>query len=450
MNVIHENTDALNAVLKVSVEQADYELKVEQKLKDYRKKAAIKGFRPGKAPASLISKLYKVPVMVEEVNQLVSESISKYITESKINILGEPLPSETQAKIDWDNDKNFEFAFDMGLAPEFEIKLSKRDKVPFHTIKVDKKMRDGYIENILSRYGSYVDSDVAADNGLLKVMLTELTENEEPKEGGISVENASVAVSLVADKDEQKKMVGSKVGDILTINVNKSFPNETDRASLLNIKKEELANISPIFQATVTEVKKYQNAELNQELFDKIYGEGTVKDTEEFNAKLDEDIKANLKGESEQKFYMDMREKLVEKFAIELPKEFLIRWFVAVNEGKFTREQVETDYPNFENDLKWQLIRDKIAQEQDYKVEEDEILNVAKSHVYSMMMQYGMSQLPDDFIENYAKDLAKKPEERRKFAERILENKVVGWVKEAIKLDEKEVSADEFNKLIKK
>ena len=446
MNVIHENTDALNAVLKVSVEQADYETSVEQKLKDYRKKATIKGFRPGKAPASLINKLYRAPILVEEVNKLISESISNYISESKINILGEPLPSETQEKIDWENDKNFEFTFDMGLAPEFEIKLTKRDKVPFYTIKVDKKMREGYIENILNRYGTYVDADTANEKGLLKVMLTELNENEEPKEGGISVENASVAVSLVADQDEQKKLIGTKVGDILVIDVNKSFPNETDRASLLNIKKEELSSISPVFQATVTEVKDYAKAELNQELFDKIYGEGTVKTEDEFNAKLDEDIKANLLGESEQKFYVDMRE----KFAIELPKEFLIRWFVAVNDGKYTRDQIETDYPSFENDLKWQLIRDKIAQEQEFKVEEEEILNVAKSHVYGMMMQYGMSQLPEDFIDNYAKDLVKKPEERRKFAERILENKVVGWVKEAIKLDEKEVSADEFNKLIKK
>lgn len=450
MNVIHENTDALNAVLKVSVEQADYETSVDQKLKDYRKKAVIKGFRPGKAPSTLINKLYRVPIMVEEVNKLVSESISNYISESKINILGEPLPSETQEKIDWDNDRNFELTFDMGLAPEFEVKLTKRDKVPFYTIKVDDKMREGYIENILNRYGTYVDAETANEKGLLKVTLTELAENEDPKEGGITVENASVAVTLVADQDEQKKLIGSKVGDILTIDVNKSFPNETDRASLLNIKKEELATINPVFQATVTEVKDYVKAELNQELFDKIYGEGTVKTNEEFNAKLDEDIKANLLGESEQKFYVDMREKLIEKFSIELPKEFLIRWFVAVNDGKYTREQIETDYPSFENDLKWQLIRDKIAQEQEFKVEEEEIQNVAKSQVYSMMMQYGMSQLPEDFIDNYAKDLVKKPEERRKFAERIIENKVVGWVKEALKLDEKEVSTDEFNKLIKK
>lgn len=449
MNVIHENTDALNAVLKVSVEPNDYEQNVEQKLKEYRRKAAIKGFRPGKAPATLINKLYRIPIMVEEVNKLISNSISNYITESKINILGEPLPSESQKKIDWETEKSFEFVFDMGLAPEFEIKLSKRDKVNYYIIKVDKKMREGYIENILSRSGSYVDAETASDKGLLKVMLTELTENEEPKEGGISVDNASVAVSLVADADEQKKMIGSKVGDILVVDVVKSFPNETDRASLLNVKKDDLSGVGNLFQATVTEVKQYVNAELNQELFDKMYGEGVVNSIDEFNTKLDEEISRNLRGNSEQKFYMDMRDKLIDKFEVELPKDFLIRWFVAVNDGKYTREQIETDYPTFEKDLKWQLIRDKIAQTQEFKIEEEEISTAAKSHVYGLMMQYGMSQLPDTFIENYANDLMKKPEERRKFAERVLENKVVDWVKENVKLEEKEVSTEEFNKLIK-
>lgn len=449
MNVIHENTDALNAVLKVSVEPNDYEQNVEQKLKEYRRKAAIKGFRPGKAPATLINKLYRIPIMVEEVNKLISNSISNYITESKINILGEPLPSESQKKIDWETEKSFEFVFDMGLAPEFEIKLSKRDKVNYYIIKVDKKMREGYIENILSRSGSYVDAETASDKGLLKVMLTELTENEEPKEGGISIDNASVAVSLVADADEQKKMIGSKVGDILVVDVVKSFPNETDRASLLNVKKEDLSTVGNLFQATVTEVKQYVNAELNQELFDKMYGEGVVNSIDEFNTKLDEEISRSLRGNSEQKFYMDMRDKLIDKFEVELPKDFLIRWFVAVNDGKYTREQIETDYPTFEKDLKWQLIRDKIAQTQEFKIEEEEISNAAKSHVYGLMMQYGMSQLPDTFIENYANDLMKKPEERRKFAERVLENKVVDWVKENVKLEEKEVSTEEFNKLIK-
>jgi len=449
MNVTHQNTDALNAVLKVNIDQADYEEKVEQKLKDYRKKAAIKGFRPGKAPASLISKFYRIPIMVEEVNKLVSESISNYISENKLNILGEPLPSESQVKFDWETDKNFEFSFDLGMAPEFELKLSKRDKVPFYSIKVDKEMRDTYIESICSRNGSYVDSEVAAEKSLLKVFLTELNASEEPKENGVSVENASVAVTLVADKDEQNKMIGAKAGDILVIDVVKAFPNEADRANLLHLKKEQLSGIETLFQATVSEVKEYVIAELNQELFNKVFGEGTVTNVDEFNSKLDEDIKANLTIDSERKFFIDMREKLIEKFSIELPKEFLIRWFVAVNEGKFTREQVETDYPSFENDLKWQLIRDKISHEQQYKVEEEEILGVAKSYILGQMMQYGMSQLPESFIENYAKDLVKKPEERRKFVERIIDNKVVGWVKENIKLDEKEVTTDEFNKLLK-
>lgn len=448
MNVTHQNNDALTATLTVKVDKADYDLKVEQSLKDVRKKAVIKGFRPGHAPASLINKMYRKSAIVEEVNKLVSESISNYIFEQKINILGEPLPSEKQEGIDWDEQKDFEFLFDMALAPEFETKLSKRDKVPYFTIKVDEKMRDSYIESISGRYGSYQIAKKSDGDSLLKATLTELNADESPKEDGLTVEDGLISVMLVADDAEKAKLTGTKVGDVMVLDVTKAFPNETDRAALLNTAKENLADFEPLFQATITEVKHYKKAEINQELFDKIYGEGVVTTTEEFHNKVDEDIKMNLKGDSERKFYMDVRNKLIEKFGIELPKEFLVRWLVAINEGKFTAEQVEKDYPHFENDLKWQLIRDKIAGEQEFKVEEQELVSIAKGYIANQMMQYGMGQLPEEFIEKYANDLLTKDEERRKLAERVIENKVIEWLKETIKLDEKEVDFEKFKDLV--
>ena len=230
----------------------------------------------------------------------------------------------------------------------------------------------------------------------------------------------------------------------MVIDVTKAFPNETDRASLLKTDKANLENIEPLFQATITEVKQYVKAEVNQELFDKLFGEGVVATEEEFHQRIDEDIKQNLKGDSERKFYVDVRDKLIEKFNIELPKEFLIRWLVAINEGKYTTEQVEKDYPHFEKDLKWQLVRDKIAFEQEFKVEEEELVGIAKAYIANQMMQYGMGQLPEEFIEKYANDLLTKKDERRKLAERVLENKVVGWLKETVKLDEKEVELEKF------
>lgn len=448
MNVTHVNSDALNAVLTVKVEHNDYQSNVEKALKDVRKKAVIRGFRPGMAPASLINKMYKKSAIVEEVNKLVSDSISNYISDQKLNILGEPLPSETQPSIDWDNQKDFEFLFDLAVAPEFEVKLSKRDKVPYYTIKVDKEIRQNYIDSISGRYGSYQPTEVADAESLLKATLTELNADESPKEDGLSVDDGMVSVMLVADEAEKSKFVGAKVGDVMVIDVTKAFPNETDRASLLKTDKTNLTNIESLFQATITEVKQYVKAEVNQELFDKLFGEGVITSEEEFHQKIDESIKQNLKGDSERKFYMDVRDKLIDKFNIELPKEFLVRWLVAINEGKYTTEQVETDYPHFEKDLKWQLVRDKIAIEQQFKVEEEELVGMAKGYIANQMMQYGMGQLPEEFIEKYANDLLTKKEERRKLAERVLENKVVGWLKETVKLDEKEVEFENFKNLM--
>ncbi|MDD2549744.1 MAG: trigger factor [Bacteroidales bacterium] len=448
MNVTHENSDALNALLTVKVEKNDYEQNVEKALKDIRKNAVIKGFRPGKAPAGMINRMYGKSTLVEEVNKLISENLSGYITEQKLDILGEPIPSEKQQPIDFDEQDDFEFLFDLAFAPEFEIKLSKRDKVPYYNIMVSDEMRQSYIENIVGRYGSYEDAEEADGESLLKATLTELNADESPKEDGISVEEGMVSVALVADEEEKEKCIGTKVGDVMVIDVTKAFPNETDRAALLKVSKEDLDEIGPLFQATVAQVQKYLKAEVNQELFDNIYGEGVVKSEEEFKEKVDEDIKQNLKGNSEQKLHIDLREKLVKKFNLELPKEFLIRWLTTINEGKFTREQVEKDYPNFEDDLRWQLIRDKIAVEQEFKVEEQELMHVAKGHLMHQMMQYGMGQLPDEFIDKYAKELVEKPEERRKMAEQVIEGKVMEWIKETIKLDEKEIDSEEFRKMV--
>lgn len=448
MNVTHENSDALNAVLSVKVEQNDYASKVEKTLKDVRKKAVIKGFRPGMAPASLINKMYRRSAIVDEVNKLVSEGISNYITEQKLNILGEPLPSEKQEDIDWETQNDFEFMFDLAFAPEFEVKLSKRDKAPYYSIKVDEKMRDGYIESISGRYGSYKDAEQADAESLLRATLTELNADESPKEDGLTVDEGMISVMLVADEAEKAKFVGAKVGDVMVVDVTKAFPNETDRSALLRIKKEELAAIEPMFQATITKVQQYAKAEVDQELFDKLFGEGTVTSVDEFHNRLDEDIKQNLKGDSERKFYIDVRDKLIEKFKIELPKEFLVRWLVAINEGKFTQEQIEKDFPHFEKDLKWQLIRDKIAQEQEFKVEQEELVRMAKGFIMNQMMQYGMGQLPEEFINKYANDLIEKKEERRKMAEQVLEGKVMGWIKETIKLEEKEVGFEEFKEMM--
>ena len=447
MNILKEEVDALNAVLKLKIDKADYDPKVEESLKDYRRKAAIKGFRPGHAPASLINKLYRKPIIVEEVNKLISESLSKYLVEQKLNILGEPLPSEKQKPIDWDTHEDFEFAFDLGLVPEFELKLSKKDKVPYYTIKVDDKLREIYSDSHRRRNGSYKPVEVTAENDLIKATLNELSADESPKDGGIFVENASISIALVADEDEKKKLIGLKAGDVIIIDSPKAFPNATDRAALLHVAKDKLVNVEPMFQATVSETMTFVKAELDQEFFNKAFGEGVVNSEEEFNTKMDEEISNNLVHESNYRFLIDLKAKLIEKFKIELPKDFLIRWLVAVNEGKHTREQIESEFPMFEKDLQWQLIRDKIAMENDIKITEEEVHAFALNFARNQFASYGMGQMPDEYLMGYADSVLKKEGEKRKIQEKLLEDKAVAIIKEVVKLDEKEVTTDEFNNL---
>ncbi len=447
MNILKEQVDALNAVLKLKIDKVDYEPKVEEALKDYRKKAAIKGFRPGHAPASLINKLYRKPVIVEEVNKLISESLSKYLVEQKLNILGEPLPSEQQKPIDWENQEDFEFTFDLGLVPEFELKLSKKDKVPYYTIKVDDKLREIYSNSYRQRNGSYQPIEITAENDLVKASLNELNADESPKDGGIYVENASISIALVADETEKAKLIGLKAGDVVTIDTLKAFPNATDKAALLHISKDKLVDVQPLFQVTVNETMTFAKAELDQELFNKVYGEGVVNSLAEFNAKMDEEISKNLAHESDHRLLTDLKEKLIEKFKIELPKEFLIRWLVAVNEGKHTHEQIESEFPMFEKDLSWQLIRDKVALENDLKISEEEVHAFAMNFARQQFASYGMSQMPDEYLVSYADSVLKKEGEKRKIQEKLLEDKAVAIIRETIKLDEKEVTTDEFNNL---
>ncbi len=447
MNILKEEVDALNAVLKLKIEKADYEPKVDVALKDYRKKAAIKGFRPGNAPASLINKLYRKPIIVDEVNKLISESLSKFLVEQKLNILGEPIPSEQQKPIDWETQEEFEFAFDLGLVPEFELKLSKKDKVPYYTIKVDDKLREIYSNSYRQRNGSYVPVEVTAEKDLIKATLNELNADESPRDGGVYVESASISIALVADETEKNKLIGLKAGDVVTIDTLKAFPNATDKAALLHVAKDKLADVQPLFQATVTETMTFAKAELNQEFFNKAFGEGVVNSEEEFNAKIDEEISKNLVHESNFRLLIDLKEKLIEKFKIELPKEFLVRWLTMINEGKHTREQIESEFPMFEKDLQWQLIRDKVAMENDLKITEEEVHAFAMEFARNQFASYGMMQMPDEYLVSYADSVLKKDGEKRKIQERLLEDKAVAIIREAVKLDEKEVTTDEFNNL---
>ena len=450
MNISQENSDKLNAILNVKVEQSDYAERVEKVLKDYRRKAKVDGFRPGMVPMGIIKKMYHTPVLVDEVNKLVSESLFNYLQENKVNILGEPLPhKDEEVKFDFDKDTEFEFKFDLGLAPDLSLEVSAKDKVAFYKIKVDKKQQDEYKDQLLQRFGEFKAVDKAGNDELIKGSLVKVDKEGKELENGIRVDNISMSLEMMKDDDQRVLFSGAAGGDQVVFDVKKAFPNDTELASLLRIDKTEVAMLEGTFKCFIDEVNKFERAVTGQEFYDKVYGEGEVKTEEEFTKRVTEEIALNYVRESEYRFMVDAREALIKKAKIDLPVEFLKRWMVETNE-QITEEQVAEDFDKYEDDFRWQLIKEHLLKQQDIKVSEEEALEAAKAMVLNQYMQYGMSNVPEEYLENYAKEMMAKPEESRKFYEQKGEEKLISYIKSIVKLDEKEVSSEKFRKLYEK
>ncbi|RLD25290.1 MAG: trigger factor [Bacteroidetes bacterium] len=450
MNISQENSDKLNAILNMKVEKSDYEEKVNEVLNDYRKKAKVDGFRPGKVPMGLIRKMYYTPVLVDEVNKLVSESLFNHLKDNSVKILGEPLPhKDGDKRIDFENDTDFEFKFDLGLAPELNLEVTPKDKVLFYKIKIDKKQQDEYKDSLLQRNGEFKSVDKATDNEMIKGLLVKVDKEGVEVENGIRVENISMALDMMKDDDQKILFSGTKGGDEVTFDAKKAFPNDTDLASLLRIDKSEIPLLEGTFKCVIEEVMKFENAEIGQELFDKVYGEGEVKSEEEFLKRISDEIALNYERESDYRFMVDTREAMIKKAKIDLPVEFLKRWIVETNEN-ITDEQIQDDFVKYEDDFRWQLIKEHLLKQQDIKVTEEEALEVAKGVALNQYMQYGISNVPEDYLENYAKEMMSKPEESRKFFEQKGEEKLVAYIKSVAKVDEKEVSSEKFRKLYEK
>jgi trigger factor len=451
MNIEKEQIDDLNAVVHITIQKDDYEPRVEKVLKDYRKKANMPGFRPGRVPASLVKKMYGKAVLVDEINKLVSEDLSKYISENKLDILGEPLPSEEQQTIDFDQDENFKFSFDLGLSPEIEIKLTKREKLPYYKIEVTDEMLEGQKKNITSRFGTTEPHEEASEKSMLKGDFVQLDQNEEVLEDGIKTENAVMSSAIIKDDKEKEKIIGAKKGDEIVLEPKKAFPNETEISYLLKISKEQAAEVDGKFRFIVKEITEYIDPELNQELFDKIFGIGKVTNEEEFTAQVKEDLENTLKLESEYKFSIDAKEKLMGKVDIKLPEVFLKRWIKATNQSKedqkISDEQIDYEMPHFLENLKWQIIRNQIIKDGELKVEQQDVIDFAKKSARLQFMQYGLNNVPDEHIESYAVDMLKNEEQQRSMAEGAINDKVMNFIKETVKIEDKEISRDEFNKL---
>ena len=447
MNVTKENIDDLNAVLKVKIEKADYEEKVETVLKDYRKKATIKGFRPGMVPIGLIKKMYGRAVQIDEINKVVTDNIQKYLTDEKLEILGDPLPKpDEQETIDFDTQEEFTFSFELGLTPQVDLKLSKKNKVNEYDIVIDAKMRKDYLENYTRRYGELRKADLTEEKDVIKGKIEAIDNEGNLIPEGPSVDDTSLGIDIIKDNKIREDFIGKSVGDSIDFDIKKAYPNDTEIAGILHKKKEEVENLEGNFRFTVNDISRFYPAEVGQELFNKIFGEGVVNSDEEFMKKIEEEIKANLKRESDFKLMMDIKALAMEKTDFQLPEEFLKKWLLRVNE-KTTEEQIEKEFDSFRKDLKWQLIRNKVARDNEVKITEEELQKEAENITRYQFQQYGLFYATDEQIANYAKETLKREEDAKRIADKILEEKVLVFLKDMVKLESKDVTVEEFNKL---
>lgn len=447
MNVSQENTSKVSALIKIDIVKADYEEKVEKALRTYRQKANIPGFRKGMVPMGMIKKMVGKSILLEEINKLVSESLYNYIKDNKMNILGEPLPSESQAEIDFDKQEDFTFLFDVALAPEIDITLTDKDKIDYYHIDIDDDMVAKQKEALCSRFGVQQPVEEASEKDIVKGQFVELDENNAPKEGGISVESL-LTPAYLKDEAEKNKFVGKKVGDKVVFNPSVACGgNDTEIAAMLHIGKDKSADVKSNFEVEITSILGFKPAEVGQELYDNAFGKDTVKSEEEFTAKIREMLASQLQPESDYKFALDARTALEAKVGeVELPDNLLKRWLVVTGENR-TAESVEEEYPKMVPDLKWQLIKEEIVKKYEIKVDDADMLEMAKKATRAQFAQYGMANVPDDLLEKYASDMLKDKKIVSNIAERATEEKIIETIKSHVSLNEKNVSVEDFYKM---
>lgn len=448
MQVDKQVIDQVNAVIKVQLVKADYQEKVEKTLKNYRKKANVPGFRPGMVPASLINKMYGKSVLADEVQNMISEALYNYIKDNKLSILGEPLPSLEQAEINFDTQEDFEFSFDVALSPELKFTLNKKDSVPFYNIEITDTMVEEQVKNLAARNGSHEKVEKSEEKDIIKGNLVEILEDGTVGVEGISVEDAVLMPSYFKNDEEKAKMVGLGVGDTVIFNPSLAYDNsEAEIASLLKIKKEEAANIKGNFALDVKEITRYKEGEVNQLLFDMVYGKDVVTTEEEFRGKIKESLVSQFAPESDYRFMIDAKEVLLKKVAgLEFPVAFLKRWILTTKENQ-VEEDVDRDMPNMIEDLKWHLMKEQIVKDNNLTVTEEELLATAKKVTRAQFAQYGMMNIPDDLLENYASEMLKKDDSRNNIVDQAMSAVVATYLKSAIKLNEKTISIEDFNKL---
>lgn len=450
MNVVREDVDALNAVLTVEVKPEDYSAKVKETLTKYKKTAKVPGFRPGHVPFSLIEKQYGRSVLSDELNKLVNDTLQKYITDNGIQILGNPIPGKDgNFEGSFEKPESFSFSFDIGLAPEFTLPLTAKSKFNYMKVKVDQKLIENQIEDLARRYGKLVSGDIVGEKDMILAQFVELNEDESIKEGGI-LHTSTVSMEFVTDKSAKKALIGKKPGDKVVVNPASVSRGGADTAAMLGIKAEDLANTSSKFQLTINEIKVMEPAELNQDLFDKLFGPDQVHDEKELKERVKADLEGMFVNDSDRMFVRSVYENLLENTKLNLPDNFLKRWIKISNEKEITEEQIEAEYDGYAKGLKWQLIQGKIFKDNNIRLENDEVINYTKGLIVNNYAQYGIPAPDDKELTNSAIQILQNREEANRIYDMLAENKLIVFFKETVKLNEKEVSYDEFVELASK
>ena len=449
MNVSLQNIDKVSALLTVKLEKADYQEKVDKALKSFRQKAQMPGFRKGMVPMSLVKKMYGKSALAEEVNNLLSETVYKYIQDNKLSVLGEPLPNEDkQPAIDFDTQEEFEFLFDIALAPEFKAEVSAADKVDYYDIEVTDEMVDNQVKAYTQRNGKYDKVDVYAENDMLKGQLVELDEQGNPKEGGIQVEGAVMMPSYMKNDEQKAIFANAKVNDVLVFNPHAAWEgNPAELASMLKIDKEAAAEMKSDFSYQVEEITRFVPGDLNQEIFDQVFGKDVVKTEEEFRAKVKEAIAKQYVADSDYKFLIDLRKMMMEKVGkLEFP-DALLKRIIRVSNPDKDEKYVEENYDKSIEELTWHLIKEQLVKANDIKVEQNDIADMAKESTRAQFAMYGMLNVPDELLDNYAKEMLKKKESVEGLVNRVIETKLAVAVKPQVTLEHKSIAAADFNKM---
>lgn len=448
MKVSFDCPDKINGLLTVTIEEDDFKNDVEKELKNYRKRANVPGFRPGMVPMGLIRRQYGNAVKMDVVNNKLSEEVNKYIQDNKINMLGMPMGSEKQQPVDLEKDAPYTFMFDIAVAPEFDIELNDKDTIDYYDITVDDKLVDQQVDGFASRFGAYQKAEEYKDGDVLKGDLRELDADGNTKEGGVEVEGATVMPQYLKDDDQKKLFEGAKAGDIITFNPYKAYAGGAEVATLLKVERDKRDLYQGDFSYQITEVQHFEKHAVDQELFDQVFGKDEVKDEKSFREKIAEGVKQQLTTDEDFRFLQDLRKYAEEKVGQLTYPDALLKRVLKENNKDKDDEFINKNYEASLKDLTWSLIKNKLAEKAQVKVNDDDVKNVAREIARAQFAQYGMQNVGEEYVNNYAEELLKQRDTVNQFAERAVDEKLVAALKPVVKLNHKEISLEDFNKMV--